>query len=162
MFRKAGTFLLAIICLVAVVIWGGVALMGKQTEYLYARAQLETASLAHTAVRGQAGISMVLGLVLIAVLTGLGLGAYFYWRNWQEKRNRQARRRVAQSQPQWLPGPNAYWGQERQQPQVGISDLVQLEILRMLRDRQPQPPQQALILEEDEEPEPLTLPPNWH
>jgi hypothetical protein len=129
------------------------AVVGLLAWALLAQAQAtrEAATAARVAATGQAVTSGGLVLVLVVgVLLGvlgvlLGLGLWF-----RGTRQSQAQGRpfdYAQGRPfdcaqgrQWVAGPNAQWGRVEQRSPASVDALVQLEVLRTLREiRGPEP-----------------------
>lgn len=113
-----------------------------------AQAAIEAARAAQIAAGGQAVSSglltlvvLVLGVAILALLGGIGYLVY--------------ERRAGRSR--WVPGPNAHWQTRPQPPALrqpdALQQLVQLEMLRYLRDGQklpPVPPQYALPVQRQE------------
>lgn len=115
-----------------------------------AQATRETATAARVAAAGQtaasAGMVLLVGLLIGVVLVS-GAVILILWRRLQRESERSRRRNDADGR--WLAGPNAYWGRADDSTVTGNSPraagaldaLVQMEVLRMLRElRQPARP----------------------
>ncbi len=122
--------------------------MQAHADALQAQAAIEAARAAQIAAGGQAVNTTLLTVLVVAfgfaLLVALILIGYLLY-----QRNRQQ----VQSQGKWLPGPNARWGRvgdaprpvSLPQPQGDpIQQLVQLELLRYLRQMNASPVQPSL------------------
>lgn len=133
-------------------------------DALQAQAAIEAARAAQIAASGQAVNTTLLTLLVVAfgfaLLVALIALAYLLY-----QRNRQQ----AQPQGKWLPGPNARWARVGDAPRPvslpqgdPIQQLVQLELLRYLRQMNTAPMQPSLpsrtlqaLPEPEDEDEPL-------
>ncbi|MEJ5315225.1 MAG: hypothetical protein WHS45_12690 [Anaerolinea sp.] len=115
-------------------------------DALQAQAAIEAARAAQIAASGQAVNTTLLTLLVVAfgfaLLVALIALAYLLY-----QRNRQQ----AQPQGKWLPGPNARWGRVEDAPRPvslpqgdPLQQLVQLELLRYLRQMNTSPVRPSL------------------
>lgn len=121
---------------VAVIVLTAIStIMSSAAQIAAAKAAIESARAAQVAAGGQAVSGVLLTLTLLAVvltwLAALAIIAYSLYKR------------------RWASGPNAYWRRTetaqrsavpQQVPQDALQQLVQLEMLRYLRDGQKQPP----------------------
>lgn len=133
-----------------------------------AQATREAATAARVAATGQTatsfGLVLLVGVLAGVLLAGGGVIAFLWLRLQREQALRlragQALRlrRHAQGEPEdgrWAAGPNAYWGRAEEPARPGpgatpLDALVQLEVLRMLRELRPPARAAALPLESRE------------
>ncbi len=138
----------------------GVAVVGLIGWVLLTQAQAtrQAASAARVAASGQTvtslGLVLVVGVLVGVLLAGGGV-VVFLWAQLQ-RAQRLARRRQEPGSGRWQAGPNAYWGRADEPPRdlpTGahpLDALVQLEVLRMLREMRPPERPAALPLEDRE------------
>jgi hypothetical protein len=120
-----------------------------------ARATQQTATAATLATTGQTagtiGQSVLLGLLLLVILCGAGLSGYLYLRLRRAERRPgmyPRQRGPVREKTAWLSGPDAQWQRRPTQPDTGtaIQALVQVELLRTLRELRPPTQSAAHIL----------------
>lgn len=133
--NRFGLVAIGIAVVLAVVLIAASSMADSAAQVAAAQAAIEAARAAQIAATGQAVSSSLLtllvflfGVTILALLGGIGYLVY--------ERRRSGR---------WIAGPNARWQTTRPEPPAvrqadPMQQLVQLEMLRYLRDGQKQPP----------------------
>jgi hypothetical protein len=125
-----------------------------------ARATQQTATAATLATTGQTagtiGQSVLLGLLLLVILCGAGLSGYLYLRLRRTERRPEMyprQRGPVHEKATWVSGPDAQWQRRPTQPDPGtaIQALVQVELLRTLRELRAPTQRSAPVLPPTEE-----------
>ena len=128
--------LVLVIAVLLVVLIAVSSITSSAAQIAASKAAIEAARAAQVAAGGQAVSGVLLTLILLAVvltwLAALAVIAYSLYKR------------------RWAPGPNAYWRRTetaqrsavpQQVPQDALQQLVQLEMLRYLREQPPVPQQ---------------------
>ncbi len=136
------TFLIGLIVVLALLVGGGFAVASIQANHARVLEAQVALTAQHTAAASSAGLVLTLGLVIVGLLAVMG---GYVWLRLRVQRAQRA---------QWASGPNAGWKRLGDNParaelaaggtEALVQQLVQLQVLSMLRDMQAPHPQRSL------------------